>query len=54
MSDKIAMEIAWLLPRRLVYWCALRLAAHATTGTYGSQEVPELRLMDALARWDKS
>jgi hypothetical protein len=46
---------AWLafrLPRSLVYWCAILLIAHATTGPHGSQVVPELRAMDALQRWD--
>ena len=49
--EKIAQAIAWRLPRRLVYWCAVRLMAHATQGQYSSQVVPELSAMDALQRW---
>ena len=43
--------IAWHLPRKLVYWCAIRVAAHATTGSYSNQIVTDLRAMDALDRW---
>lgn len=49
--EKAVMAIAWRLPRRLVYWCAIRLGAHATQGEYGHQIVPELKFMDALERW---
>ncbi len=54
MKDKIWFEIAWLLPRRLVYFCAIRVNAHATTGIYSSQIVPELTAMDAVKRWGYS
>ena len=47
-----ARKIAWKLPRRLAYWCAIRVIAHATTGKYGNTVVPELRAMDALKRWE--
>ena len=51
MTEKIIRAIAWRLPRRLVYWAALRLMAHATQGRYGNTVVPELTAMDALERW---
>lgn len=54
MAEKIAMYIAWRLPRRLVMWCAIRVIAHATQGEYSSQIVPELSAMDALQRWPLS
>lgn len=44
--------LVWRLPRWLIYWAAIRLMAHATTGRYGSQVVPDLYAMDALKRWD--
>lgn len=40
------------LPRNLVYWCAIRLMAHATQGRYSTQVVPDLSAMDALKRWE--
>lgn len=52
MAEKIWMFIAWRLPRTLVYWCAIRLMAHATQGQYGNTVVPELAAMDALKRWE--
>ncbi|KKN01841.1 hypothetical protein LCGC14_1123770 [marine sediment metagenome] len=52
MIEKLTIEIAWLMPRRLVYWCAIRLGAHATTGKYSNTVTPDLLFMDGLRRWD--
>jgi len=55
-ADKGAAFWQWLayrLPRRLVYYAALRLMVHATVGKWSSQVVPELRAMDALMRWQE-
>lgn len=52
VSDRFWMWLAWLLPRRLAYWCAVRVTAYATQGRYSHQIVPELRAMDALKRWE--
>jgi hypothetical protein len=51
-TEKLWMKIAWLLPRPLVLWCAVRLISNATTGRYGNQVVPDLGAMEALKRWD--
>lgn len=51
-KDFICMKLAWMMPRRLVKWAAVRLMAHATTGKYSSVITPELLAVDALARWD--
>ena len=51
LSEKVAMWLVWQLPRRLVYWCAIRLVAHATTGDYSNTVVPDLSAMDAIRRW---
>lgn len=51
MSDKIMLKLAYLLPRRLVYWCAIRVGANATQGEYSNQIVPDLKFMDALRRF---
>lgn len=50
--DAMFRDVAWLLPRRLVYWSAIRLMAHATTGPHEKQVVPDLLAVDALKRWD--
>lgn len=44
----------WLvdrLPRKLVYFCFMKVMAHATTGKYGYTVVPELGGMDAVERY---
>lgn len=53
MLDRICIFIAWLLPHRLVMWCAYRIGANATQGKYGAEIVPDLTFMDAMKRWPK-
>lgn len=53
-KDKIYRYIAWKLPRKLVMWCYMRVAAHATTGRWSQTIVPDLSMMDAIQRWDES
>lgn len=48
-----AQMAAWDLHPDIVYWCAIRLMAHATQGPYGNQIVPELNFIEALQRWEK-
>lgn len=50
---KLAMAIVWWLPRWVVYWCSVRLMAHATTGKWSKQVVPDLTALDALKRWER-
>ena len=54
LKEKFMLWFVWKLPKRLVYWCAIRLGAHATGGKYGNTIVAELSFMDALKRWEKS
>ena len=51
MKERLWIRIAWMMPHSLVYWCAIRIGAHATTGKWSNQIVPELLFMDALERW---
>lgn len=51
MMEKLWIKLAWLMPKKLVYWCAIRLGANATQNEYSNQVVPELKFMDALKRW---
>lgn len=53
-KDKLMMAIAWAMPRWLVYWCAIRLMAHATTGKYGHEFTDRVTILDALKRWHSS
>jgi len=45
--------LAWRLPRKLVYYCAVRLMAYATTGRWGHEFPDQVRMMKALERWDQ-
>jgi len=53
LLDKIMMTVAWWLPRRLVYWCAIRVGSYATVGEYRNQVVPDLTFQQAIDRWQK-
>jgi hypothetical protein len=51
MTEKICIWVASKLPRKLAYWAAIRVGAHATIGEYSGQVVPKLNFMEALKRW---
>lgn len=46
--------VTMLLPRWLVAMATIRLVAHATTGMYGHTDATNLRIMEAIKRWDTS
>lgn len=50
--EKFWFWLAWRMPKPLVYFCTIRLGAHATQGVYGHTIVPDLTFMDALKRWE--
>lgn len=52
-ADNLQLWVARRMPRWLVKWCTIRLGAHATQGRWSNQEVPALKFMDALERWDQ-
>ena len=43
--------VSRLLPVKVVYFSFIHVMVHATTGKYGSTEVPELTGMDAIKRY---
>jgi hypothetical protein len=47
------LRLAWLLPDTLVYWCGIRMAAHATTGDYSDVAPTKVSVMDMLDAWEK-
>lgn len=52
VRDGVARWVAYRLPRRVVYFAAIRLGAHATSDEHETVlDVPELLLVDALERW---
>lgn len=46
-------KVAGIMPRWLVYYCAIRLIANACGRKFPTQIVPDLTAMDALKRWDE-
>lgn len=52
-GDTLPIEIAWCLPRRIAYWCAIRVMAHASTGKHGDVVVPDLKAIECLERWER-
>ena len=52
LKEKLMMNIAWKMPRWLVYFCAIRLGSNASTGKYEKQIYPELNFFDAVKRWE--
>ena len=53
LKEKWWTWIVWLLPRNLIYWSAIRLMAHASTGAWGDEHPDDISIMKALARWEK-
>ena len=49
--EKLWQWLSLRMPKKLVYFCTLRLGVHATIGKYGKTIVPELTVMEALDRW---
>ena len=52
LVEKVFLLFVWKLPRKLVYWCAIRVGANATTGEHSDQSPTDLNFMDAIKRWE--
>jgi len=53
-KEKFYRWLAWKLPRDLIYWCTIRLFAHATTVGKGKTQTPdEVTIWQALERWEQ-
>jgi hypothetical protein len=51
--DRIYQLLAKILPRRLVYWCAIRVFVHDNFHRDPTMYVGDIRCMDALNSWQK-
>lgn len=51
--EKFYKWLAHRLPRRLVFFCAVRVGAETTTGKFGNTIVPEITLITCLKRWEE-
>lgn len=52
VTERMFMWVAWMMPRKIAYWCAVRVMVHATQGEWSDQEVPALLAIDTLQRWE--
>lgn len=52
LVEKLSRFIAWLLPRRVVYWSYIRLHAHATCTTYSHRTPHDVSWVEALESWN--
>lgn len=52
-AERALLAIVNRLPRRVVYWATIRLWAHATSGPWSSTIATELRVDEALKRWEQ-
>jgi hypothetical protein len=53
LGEQLIQRFVWKLPSKVILWSAIRLMAHATTGEFRYQNVPELTALEALDRWKK-
>lgn len=53
LKEEASIKVAWLLPRRVAYWAAIRVTSMATTGSYAHETPVDLKVMTALQRWEK-
>ncbi len=49
-KEKFYLGLTRIIPRKCLYWIAVRIGAIVTTGKYGNTIVPDLTFMDALKR----
>ena len=53
MTEKFWMWLAWRMPRKLVYFCGIRMWAHATGPKWPTTEAPAITADLTLRRWDQ-
>jgi len=51
-KEKLAIKVAWALPRSVALWAFTRVAAHATQGQWGNEHPDTVSIMTAMGRWD--
>ena len=51
LQERVVVAVAWAMPRKVAYWCAIRVGVHGASGPWEGQVVPELTVADALKRW---
>lgn len=50
-KERMAIAVAWSLPRKVVLWAVVRAFAHATTGKWGHCHPAEVSYKEVHDRW---
>jgi hypothetical protein len=50
-KEKLAIKIAWLLPRRIALWAMVRVASYASTGPWGNEHPDSIDFKKMHDRW---
>jgi hypothetical protein len=51
-KDRFCLWLSFKLPRRLAYWCAVRVNSAATVGRWGNEFPDQTSVVTALKRWE--
>lgn len=51
LKESVCIWLAWILPRRLVKWCYIRVVAHGS-GIFLNKEISSITAIDALSSWE--
>ena len=51
LREWLALRVAYLLPKRVVYWCGIRVIAIASHAV-PHMAIGDITAMDALAQWE--
>lgn len=52
IPERLAWAVAFHMPEKVVYYCGIRLWAHATRGQYGTEDPVSIRMSLVLHRWE--
>ena len=53
IKERIAIWVAWKIPRWLALWCFVRVSSEAITKQPESETFPELTCIDASRFWSQ-
>ena len=53
IKEKILWWIAYKIPKQIVYLCGIRIWANATTGEFSSENATDIKMDEAIRRWEK-
>lgn len=49
MKEKLLINLVWLLPKSVIYWCTIRVFAIANTTTFSNRTPDSINVFEALS-----